>query len=628
MSLLKSITELWLKQIKLAEETKEKQFGRSARRAWKYLGREYLPLYYEEEVEHEFPHGEAGIGKPVIVGKSAEFVALMLPYIHARVPNRLVVPSRPALPSDIPIPPQLQQIVLGQRAMMDADDRLGAWLMEFWLNYITRGESCDLAAESRRCLPEALVKGGGVLWTELTVGAYGLMPASFYDTIDGLLVDPDAEQFRDAAFIIRRRRLSTWRLADRFGYDREELRGQYESGLQRSLNASQPQRRASDEGDVCEYYEVWSRMGVGHKLVGASDEMKAGVDALDQLGQHVFLAFMRGMDHPLNLPPHVLEAEDVAAEVKVRLQWPLAFFEDTNDPWPATVCQFYPNAHDPWAQSPLASGLQCQIFLDKVYYYLMRRVRTSCRDIIVTSKILQAAVKDAMESEADFTIVDVEGAPGEELDRLIKILEFPPVTQDVWTSIQLIERLFERLTGITPLLSGAQPDSTSRSATDARAREGHITSRPDDYADVVEAWQSRIARKEAIATRLYVPPPYELFGEPRAEEGQPLDQRAFLSEAWTRLVMTDDPVVAASELSYTVEAGSGRRRNKQKQAADAGQMIQLLSQPFLQYGFQTGNMMPFNALVEMVGEASDIPTKRLVLPDVQPPAPEPEEAAA
>ncbi len=610
MDLLKQITELWLKQLDAAVEVKEKQFGRAARQAWKYLGRDYQELYYEDE--HDFPDAEEGLPKPVIVGKSAEFVALMLPYIHAKIPHRLVSPSRPSLP------PELMKILGTEagkaREQLDAQDKLRAWLLQFWLNYIPH-EGYDLAHEARCALPEVLVKGAAVLWTELTDGPYGQMPASFYDSIDSLYIDPDTERLQDAAFIVRKRRMSVWRIAERWDIDPETLRGQYESELQRSVDAVRTDGSISEKGDVGEYYEVWSRMGIGHKLVGASDEMKDARDAMDALGQHVYLVVMRGVPHPLNLPPHIMEQEDWIEELGTRMAWPIPFFEETSAPWPCSVVQFYPNAHDPWAQSPLAGGLQCQIFLDQLYPYLMRRVRSTCRDIIVTSESLAEAVKKAIESGKDLEMVDAAGMPGEDLNKLIHILEFPPVNKDLWPIVQMVERQFERATGLTPLLSGGQPSSMPRSATDVQVREGHLTSRPDDFADLVEKWMSRVAAKEAQATRLFIEPPYKLFGEAGPVEGN-IPPESVLSTAWTNLVMTDDPVIAASELSYTVEAGSGRRQNKQKQAADAAQLMQVLSQPYLEYGFTTGNFAPFNNLIQKLGEANDIPLDNVGLPDV------------
>lgn len=612
MELLQQITDLWLSQIELAKKAKEEQFGLAARRAWEYLGRDYRPFYYEASGEHEFPDEEQSHHKPIIVGKSQEFVALMLPYIHAKVPHRLVSPSRP------PLPPELLQLAGEQRMQIDAQDKARAWLMEFWLNYISH-ESFDLAHEARTALPEALVKGACVVWHELTDGPYGPMPASFYDTVDSLFIDPDAERLRDASYIIRRQRMSVWQIAERFNVDAEVLRGQYESSSQRS--ADTVRSASSEKGDVAEYYEIWSRMGVGHKLVEASQEMQDAKVAMDGLGRFVYLAVMPGVDHPLNVPPHVLEKEDGKRELRERMEWPLKLYEEVSDPWPCSLLTFYPNSRDPWGQSPLAGGLQCQIFLDRLYQFMMRRIRTSCRDIFICSEALEEGVLEAMESGKDFEIVKASGSPGVELKSLIEILQFPPVNKDIWAVVQMVERQFERATGMTPLLSGAQPDTTPRSATDVKAREEHVTSRPDNFAELTEDWMSRIAAKQSQITRLYIEPPYELFGEPRPAEGQ---QPGILGQLWSDLITTEDPVVAASELSYTVEAGSGRRRNKMKQAADASQMIQVLSQPFIQYGFTTGNMQPFNGLVRMMAEANDIPADQMLLPDIpmQPVPPE------
>ncbi len=624
LPLLKEITDLWLKQIDFAEKAKERDFGLAAAQAWKYLGREYVPVYWEGE--HEFPSGEEGEVKPVIVGKSAEFVALMLPYIHARVPHRLVSPSRPPMPGNIPVPPQMDEEaarslveqLAAQRAQLDSQDSFRAWLMQWWLNYITH-EGYDLANEARTALPEALVKGVGLLWTELTDGPYGVMPASFYDSVDNLFIDPDAERLQDAAWIVRARQMSNWKIAERFGRDVRQIRGEMETSRRQAVRRVNPNTHKDTEGDVGTYYEVWSRMGVGHRLVGASQTMKREAEALDNLGAYVFLAVMPGVDEPLNLPSEAIAGAEVQSEWLPRIGWPIAFHAEPTDPWPCTPCAFYANAHDPWAQSPLASGQQCQVYLDQLYHYLMRRARTSCRDIIFTSSGLSLKNQDAIEKGADFEVVEYDGDPGLEIDNLVKILEFPSLNSDIWNVANMVERQFERATGMTPLLGGAQPDTQERSALASRVREAHTTSRPDDYADVVEAWMSRIAAKEARATRLFVPAPYELFGEPAPNDAGEWTPQSFLSAMWDQLVRTDDPRVAASELSYTVEAGSGRRKNKQKQAADATQLSQSLGQYFFGYGQLTGNFNAFNGLVKMIAEALDVPVGGMYLPSIPPP---------
>jgi hypothetical protein len=78
------------------------------------------------------------------------------------------------------------------------------------------------------------------------------------------------------------------------------------------------------------------------------------------------------------------------------------------------------------------------------------------------------------------------------------------------------------------------------------------------------------------------------------------------------VVYTEDEAVAAAEVSYTVEAGSGRRRNKQLLQANAQQLYTMLGQQFYEFGLETGQMDPFVAIVRLVGDAFDMPVEPLI----------------
>lgn len=616
MNILSAITDLWLKQVKLCTKAKKRDFDLLADRAWHFYGQTYTPLNLGADEDQSFPEANGGQSRQPTLNKSWEFVALMMPYVHAKVPNRLATPDRP------PLPMELAELETKASQEQRAQDKLRAWLLQFWLNHIpTKGY--DLSTEIRTALPEALVKGRALLWHELIEGPHELMPASLYGSVDDLLIDADCEQWRDAGFIIRRRKQAVWRIAEEFGLDADKLRGQYTSHMGAAADlVNRRDTPAEDKGDVAEYFEVWSRMGPGHKLVAAPEEMKGQKEAaaLNDLGPHVWLAVMPGVEHPLNLKPGSFAT---AAELKSRTEWPLAFFEDPSNPFPVSRLDFFPCNDSPWATTPLKGGLPWQIFLDSMYHYMKARVRTTCRDIIVCAEAVEESLKEAIESGRDQEIVTVTGTPGEDLSKLIEILTFPPVQRDVWQMMQSGERMFEQATGMTPLMYGSQGEGISRSAEDIRTREGHVTSRPDDMADIVEAWMSAVASKEAQATRLYVPPPYELFGEPRpVDENDTETELGPLSQNWSALVTTDDPAIAASEVSYSVESGSGRRKNKQKQMADVQQLAQTFGPELYQYGVAYGNFGPHRALVEMVGEAYDVPVGRMMLPDVQPEPPE------
>lgn len=599
MELLKSIADLWLRQAELCTKAKEKHFGKTARKAWGYLNKSYRELYLERGDHETFPEVEPYY--KIRIGKSREYVSLMLPYIHARVPTRTVAPRRPQIPQE------LVSLLDGANADMASattNEKIQCFLMEWFLNYIP-GEY-GLYQEVRKMLPEAMVKGRGVLWHELTDGPTGIIPASYFDSVDNLLIDADCVQLRDAGFIMRKRRMQAWKIAQLYEIDVATVRGNYASHMNEA--ASRP-----EDADVCEFFEVWSRMGVGHRLVGASQEMKDQYDALESLGPNVFLAVMPGVDHPLNLPPEALIGPDAVQEAERRLDWPIPYYADMENPWPFSAMDFYPDQESPWATSPLEAALPLQEWLDHAYSFLMSRVKRSCKDLVITSEELSEAFNAAMEAGLDLEHVKFKGDPGTELEKLIHVVKFPEVNRDLPMVISMVERAFEQATGMTALMYGGEGQRQMRSGAEANIREAHTTSRPDDMADCMEQFMGRVGAKEAVAARLYVVPKTvaPLFGESRISPETndfPEDSAETwgpLTMAWSSLVNTADEREAATEMAYSVEAGGGRRKNKQKQIAD----VQAITQG-LQVAVQLANsgaVPQANTLLEFIGQAYDIP---------------------
>ncbi len=623
---LRMIVDLWRSQIKRCEERKEKEFGRIAKHCWGYLGKSYVDLTLEDEGRTtNLPH-DLGEHYPRL-NKSREFVSVFMPYIHEQIPHRTVTPRVP------PLPPQLQQFA--PNAGPKLDDQLLAWMLEHWLNYIPT--EYGLYKETKVAIPEALVKGRAVVWHEMIDSPYGEIPASNFDTVDGLLIDADAMQTRDAGFIMRRRVRSVWQVEDEFGIPAKELRSAatYRSNASRSYDKYSLNPK---ELDIVVYYEVWSRMGIGHRLEGASDKLDDMKLALNSLGPQIFLVILPGMDYPLNVPPEKLTADTEGEEaLRRRLEWPIAFYEDASNPWPCSFLDFHPNSGDPWATSPLEGGLPLLIYLDAIYTYIMARAKATCRDLIFTAKELAENVQAAIEGGNDQTVVPVD-LDAKTLEQLVYILNFPPANQDIWTTLQVTERKFEQATGMDPLIygGGGSMDNQMRSAAEAHIREGHLNSRPDDYTDAVIEWMSQIARKEAQATRLLVPAsagPSALFGEEILEMETPeqlavAQNKTPLSFSWNTLVNTDDPAIAAADMDYTCEAGSGTRKNKQKQQADLALLMQTLIPPYMERAMR-GDAGPHNTLMEIMAETTELPLTRLALPNgVLPPEPVPEQVPA
>ncbi|KKM81750.1 hypothetical protein LCGC14_1326610, partial [marine sediment metagenome] len=195
---LKSIAALWEAQIALCEEAKKRDFGDMADRLWGLRTKSYEELYLKK--------GEKGPRWKARIAKSQEYVSVMTPHVYRRVPHRLATPGRPPVPEEITA---LMGDKLKYREVVDAEDKLQAWLATWFLNYSSK--EYDLDREALTALPEALVKGRALLWCEMVDAPAGLIPASQFVSVNDLLIDADTKQWKDAGFIMRRRERSVWR---------------------------------------------------------------------------------------------------------------------------------------------------------------------------------------------------------------------------------------------------------------------------------------------------------------------------------------------------------------------------------------------------------------------------------
>ena len=647
MKLLQSTNELWTKQIDASANSKYIHFGRVANELWKYLGEPYNKLYDRQgeqdgsgsPSDRAFVDGQSPY-HTARINKSFEFIALMIPYVFASVPHRLATSRVPALPADLTA--MLSQMG-PETVQRHAMEKAAASLLTWWLNYLP--DQTGLAAESRAALPEAFCKGRGVLWHELVdTPDGGKIPGSFFESVDGLFLDSDAERVADCSFIIRKRRMAAWKLAEIYNVPAEQIRSEARSGLRMSADAviaESHQSESEDDSsyrdewddkpnttrDVVVFYEIYSRMGLGWQLPDAPQpttetddkEIAANLaEALAITGPFIHLVIVPGMKHPLNLPRHIMTGTGAVSAIAEALKWPIPFHVDQFSPWPCSMLDFYTETSNPWAISPLRAALPLQRFIDHVITYIMNRSRHASRILIPVAGDLHDAVEEAMESGADFAMIKTDRDP-EEIKKSLGFITFPDVSKDLYQALDIAIGIFEQITGMNSLLS-ANPQRQMRSASEAQVLNAFATNRPDDYAQQVESWQSEIGRKEAMMSRMYVNPAQvqKLFRE-KGPQGGPLTQ------LWNMTIATPDPIKASSEWAYELEAGSARRKNKQKQVADANQLMQTYLPAAMQYGFTQGDFGPANQLTAIFGEALDLPLERLAFPNIQPPPPEGQE---
>lgn len=644
---LRPVVQRWIEKLKVAEEHKERLFGRQARECMAFYDgdetgsydflytRKYnaraggFARHLGDETEWPAPTFQ------MTVNKAAELVQIFGPVLYHKNPNRQVNPRElPDFPpeafgldpADPAAAPALEQ--LGAQAQATRTlDRARATLIQWYLNYTP--VELDLKAHCRRAVDEGLIKGMGLLWTEVyepkgaTVqDAAGVDPmtgqptpgpprplrlvGSFEDSVDNLLLDPDGETLEACKWAARRCTHPVWEVEDDYGLPRGTLRANYESGNRRGeVNASPDaayDRAKGSTNDLFVYWKIWSKMGVGHRLGGAPRALDG---VLDQFGDYCYLAVAEDVPYPLNLSPQALAAPDPESALR-RLDWPTPFWLD--DAWPFTPVAFHDVPRRAWPMSHLKPALGELRFLNWVFSFLAGKIRSTCRDFIAVPESLADDLAEQLLHGRDMELLKIKADHGD-IAKLIHTIQFPTMNGDVWRVVEAVIQLFERRTGLTELVYG-ESATQLRSAEEAHLKGAQLQVRPDDMAQRVEDAMTAVARKEALAARWHVR---------EADVREVMGPTA--AGLWGRLVNSADVYAVVRQLEYRIEAGSTRKPNKDRDAANARDAMQQLFAPLFQYGMATGNVAPVNNLLTFWARTVDLDAGGFLL--APPPTPMP-----
>lgn len=643
---MRPIVNGWLGKLCLCRSHR-KQWEDSAEECRKFFSSNTNWMWDEKKYE-KFWHSRDVSVQPTFrlqFNKAFEFVALFGPMLYNRNPNRTATPRK-----SIKLPPELfmpqfpptqdpaayqQQMMQFQRyqmqfqqieqqqAVKDAEDTVRAELMQGWLNY-TPGEQPygGLKTHAERAITDCLLTGRGTLWQEVYTrpGSDIKLTGSFYDDPFNLYVDPDAERWEDVQWIARRCTEPIWKVEReyaKYGLQPGSLKGK---GTMESLSsqaeggATDPDsdhRRNGQTSDLVTYYRIWSRMGVGARMKESSPDFDPDKDdflgTFDKVaGDFCYMVVCPGIPHFLNLPTEVLlgslgqPADD--GMISQALQWPVPYWKDSR--WPVSVLDFYT---DPKIGTipvpPMEPGIGELKFLNVMISHLANRIWSSSRDFIVVKKALAEYVKTNIKEGKDLAFIELDEIAGSIKDN-VEFLQQPQVNLDVWKIIESVMTIFDKRVGLSDLMYALNPGGTQpRSAEEVAAKRSALQIRPDYMASKTEEWLTEGARLEALNTRWNITPPdvARLFGDIGAQ-------------LWEQFVMSTDVDAVVGEMEYGIESGTARRRDRDAEVASTAQAIQVLGQQLFSVA-QTGNVGPYNALLERWGTANDVDvTKMLIAP--------------
>lgn len=541
----------------------------------------------------------------MVMAKAFEFVALMGPSLYWKNPQREVRPRRIFEISEDDImqlpDPMLQQMVqqiLVAQQQGRALDELVAWLVETYLNYTpTEQPQGGLAGASLLATNDAMIKGRGCIWTETfsMPGSGRTLTGSFFGSVDELLIDPDAESYEGADWIVRERSDPHWKLEEKWGWPAGSLRnaGAFESanyqGQALGNDGATLERKQGISQDYVTYYEIYSKCGPGTRLSGVSSPLSAHLDRV--VGKYAYLVVAPGVPCPLNVRSERLRGNAMSSgatddEVRRMFHWPLPTW--TDDRWPCAVLDFYPKPRHAWPQAPMGAGLGELVFMNIFSSHMANRTWTSTRDFWVVKERAADRIEEIIRGGDDQAIIKLKEAHGE-IEECIKQFTQEPANVDSWQIMNMMGERFADRVGLSEVWYAKNPGGRMpRTATDVESRKDFATIRTEFMGNQVEAWQEQIARNEMLAMRWSVKAsdldglfgPAEMLLYERLIEQAPIER-------------------VVREMRATITAGSARKNNRERDSQNINSTVATLLPVLTEYAAATGDSAPANAYIKL-----------------------------
>jgi len=644
------LTQTWVKKLNAAVKYK-RSFAEDAKEAAMFFDGETNWMWRDSYARGEKGYN-ASIAPPnfrMQVNKVFELLDIYGAVMYHRNPTRTVsvmeypdlppetlgIQMQPGMDPSMMPPEQLQIVQMAAQEYANKELRRGtALLLEKYLNWTP--QELNLKLQGQKWVREALMKGMGVMWTEMvTLETSGdgsrpptRMVGSFYDTIDNFLMDPDWDNMDDILWCARKCVMPLEQVAEEFDIPEEELRKHNQAGrdikLDREPRGKKEKDKIENTNELVTYYKIWSKCGMGDRFKNAPKEHRG---VFDQLGRHCYIVVCEGLDYPLNMKPSDMEylnegpEAQMPQELLAKVAWPIPFYCDPQG-WPFTPLWFHWKPGYAYPISHIRPAIGELRLLNWAMSFAATRIATSCETMIAVQKAADQTIKDQIlaPSEGGFKIIELSELLGRGVGDIMSVFQLPQVTRDLWEIITAVADLFAQRTGLSELVYG-YTRSSFRSASEATIKQENVSVRPDNMANQLEDAMSLLARREALAARWLLEP----------EDVLPV-LGPVGAIGWQKTVQQADLVGLTRDYIYRVEAGSARKPNKATRVEQMQMSVQTLG-PIVSGLVGAGIVEPYNALMRDWANSLDIDATPYMIPPPPPPAapppvPPPDEQAA
>jgi len=626
---MKPLVTGWLGKLKLAIQHKKEQFQDTADQCMYFYSGAANFMFSPQYQRKYMGQGSAIAPKfQICLQKAFEVVALFGPLIYNRNPRRNCRPHPPnefspfdfGDPND-PNTQALYQHIQMREQLREASAKSRCSGTENYLNYTAREQpNGGLKQAGENAVTEALIKGRGLLWAKLYTrpGSNQTLTMCEYDTVDRLLIDPDAESpdFGQAHWIARKHITPHWIPERRFGLPfgalRDKANSMESSGAQGARAANKVgnlHKQAGRTFDLCTWWEIWSLGGVGTRLTGTSKVMQKAFD--DVVGDYAYIVVADGYDAPLNAArTKVQQASD--EEIADMFAWPIPTWADSR--WPVAMLDFYRKPGAIWPIPPMAPALGELTAVNIIFSQLVEQVWTNSQQLIAVLKSAEKDVKAALLNASGPIVLALPDVM-KDINKIVSFLDRPDVKFENWQIIELLLTTFDKRVGLADMLYGMSVSATPRTATDVRTKSEKLSVRPDHMATKIEEWLTEASTIEKIAA---------YFGGVGAKDVLPLmgEIGAYLFE---QHFTNAEPETILGETDCTIEVGSARKPNREKDLANIEQLYPAMSQEFSKHADMTTDTSQLNTLHQKLGKAMEEDMSGLQMGPRMPPPPPPEQ---
>ncbi len=395
------------------------------------------------------------------MSKSGQFVSIIGAYLYEQNPTRRAEP----------------------RAWSGPQANARAKAMEAYLNYIPL--QTNLKIHCKRAIIQGCVYGKGVVWIGWDEDKN--IVTAIFDTVQNLLVDPDARFREECNWKARIRRKPRWWLEQRYPEAKKEIESANPVGKRKSSKGT------DYSTDTIEIMEMYFKVGL-HNYEGGEDLLEKN-DQGESYGDDTPMKFVMTSDG------HILWEGP----------WEVPLYR--KQLWPCSELDFYEIPGQYYPKSPIKDGLSQLRNMNWHYRHMMARLRQSARGFIA----LLAQNGVGVDAESLDKILDITPTPdgifdvlrinatglmeNARLDQVLQQFKLDSNLAEFQAAISFEEQEFAKATGLYNILFQGQPETQMRSAAEVQFREKTSRSRIEDMQKSVETWSDEIATTQALYAR-------------------------------------------------------------------------------------------------------------------------------